>query len=249
MAWTVGAGSASLEVNSNIFMKNSLTAITVGLLSISVAPGAVSYTGTTISQTFTGYDGTAGPVGWDANGFSSGTGFSENRGASTGGVGTGGTYAFDIGGGNVALGVQPGGSDFTPGYYQLEVTNDSGAPIVGVRLGYDGLFFNDQARGNSLDLSYSLDGTTFTPIAAASFTSPEVADALGWTTGVSYAGDTAVTVPNGSSFFLRWDGDDSTGGASRDEFAIDNVTFAAVPEPSSVLLGSLALLGLLRRKR
>lgn len=220
------------------------------LSSASMAIAAVSFTGTAVNDTFSDFDGTSAPTGWEAAGFSSGAGFSELRGSSSGGVSTGGTYAFDIGGGNIALGVQPGGSDFTPGYFQLEVTNDSGASLNGVRIGYDGFYLNDQARGNTLALSYSTDGTNFTPVANAGFESPGLADSSpSWITAISFTGDISVPVSDGGSFYLRFDGNDSAGGGSRDEFAIDNVSFNAVPEPSSVLLGSIALLGLLRRRR
>ncbi|MGC6427152.1 MAG: PEP-CTERM sorting domain-containing protein [Akkermansiaceae bacterium] len=230
-------------------MNHSIIVLAVAL-SMPACFGAVSFTGTTISQTFTGYDGTAGPTGWDANGFSSGPGFSERRGSSSGGVGTGGAYAFDVGGGNVALGVQPAGSDFTPGYFQLEVTNDSGAALTAVELGFTGYYYNDQPTANSLALSYSTDGTSFIPIGGASFVSPELADAAGWTVGVAYSGSVAVSIPDGGSLFLRWDGNDVSGSGARDEFALDDVSFGApVPEPSAALLSGLAFVGLFRRKR
>ena len=207
--------------------------------------GAVSFTGAEINQTFTGYDGSVGPVGWTADGFSSG-GF-EPRGSSTGGVTTGGTYAFDIGGGNIALGVQPGGSDFTPGHYGLEITNDSGITVSAWNVAFDGFFLNDQGRANSLSLGYSTDGVNFSLVGGGSFTSLEGADPLGWTVGVNYSGVISAPVADGSSLFLRWTGADESGSGSRDEFAIDNVS--VIPEPSTALLGGLALLGLLRRRR
>ena len=37
------------------------------------------------------------------------------------GVGTGGIYAFEVSSGNYAIGVQPGGSDFTPGSFILKI--------------------------------------------------------------------------------------------------------------------------------
>lgn len=223
----------------------------LSLLSLApaVSTAAVSFTGTAINQTFTGFDGLTAPIGWDASGFSDGEGFSENEGFSTGGVTGGGTYAFDTGFDGVALGVQPTAADFTPGYYQLEVVNDSGAPLVAVNIGYDGYYLNNEGRGNIIRLSYSLDGISFTEIDDASFVSPQTADENGWTLGISYSGEVAAAVPVGESFFIRFDGNDFVGGGSRDEYAIDNVTFEVVPEPSAALLSGIALLGLLRRRR
>ena len=51
------------------------------------------------------------------------------RGSSSGGVSTGGHYSFDIGGGNRALGIQPTGSDWTPGTLTLRINNNSTSVI------------------------------------------------------------------------------------------------------------------------
>jgi len=224
------------------------------MLFAATAKADIIYTGAEITQDFTGFDGNTGPIGWDADGFSSGTGFSENRGASAGGVGTGGTYAFDIGGGNVALGVQPGGSDFTPGYYQLVVNNLSGAAVDTWNIDFVSYAFNDQARGNSLGLSYSVDdGATFVAVAGSSFTSGTAADAApAWTVGVDFSGQIEASVNAGSDLILRWDSDDEAGSGSRDELALDDVVISAVavPEPSSmVALAALGFAAMLRRRR
>ena len=231
-------------------MKKTIT--TFGVLSCTViaASAAVSYTGSAINQTFTGYDGNSGPVGWDASGFSAGAGFSENRGSSSGGVTTGGTYAFDIGSGNIALGVQPGGSDFTPGYYELQVTNDSGATVDTWSIAFKSFVFNDQSRANSFNFSYSTDGSSYTPVAAGSFTSTAAADGSpSWVSGVDYSDSISASVANGGSLYLRWTGDDSSGSGSRDEFALDDVSISAVPEPSSAALLGLGGLALVLRRR
>ena len=99
---------------------------------------------------------------WSINGFSSAADLS--RGTSTGGIGTGGVYAFDVGGGNLTLGVQPGGSDFTPGEIILEVENGTGQEVSGFDIGYDIWTMNDQARANSFNFAYSTDGTAFTDV-------------------------------------------------------------------------------------
>ncbi|MEJ6778047.1 MAG: PEP-CTERM sorting domain-containing protein [Akkermansiaceae bacterium] len=229
-------------------MKKTIT--TLGLLAASavMSQAAVSFTGTAISQTFDSYDGTAAPTGWDASGFSSGAGFSENRGSSTGGVGTGGAYAFDVGAGNVALGVQPGGSDFTPGYFELEVTNDSGSTVATWAIAFKSYVLNDQARGNSFNFSFSTDGSSYTPVAAGSFTSADGAGGS-WTLGADYSDSISASVASGSSLFLRWSGDDESGSGSRDEFALDDVSIDVVPEPSSTALLGLGGLALLARRR
>jgi len=229
-----------------------MTAGLVGLGSMSMSQGAVVYTGGTLIQDFTGYDGTAGPTGWDADGFSSGAGFSENRGPSSGGEGTGGTYAFDIGSGNIALGVQPGGSDFTPGFYELVVDNQTGAEISQWNVAFESYFFNDEDRGNSFDFSYSTNGVDYTNVVSAGFTSPELAATNPtWEVGAVYSDVILASVPSGSNLYLRWTGDDVSGGGSRDEFALDNVSVSAVPEPTTAGLLAVGFAGIsiMRRRR
>lgn len=154
------------------------------------------------------------------------------RGSSSGGVGTGGIYAFDVGAGNIALGVQPGGSDFTPGTFTLRIQNNSGKTMNRADLSYNVYFNNDQPRANSLNFSYSDDDVTYTPVGALDVTSPEASDALGWQTVAQSTSVTGINVPDGGFFYLRWTGDDVSGGGSRDEFAIDDISLI---DPSYII--------------
>lgn len=224
--------------------------LTTAILTQSLS-ASVSYIGTPLLEDFTGYDGLSGPVGWDASGFSSGSGFTENRGSDPDGVSTGGTYAFNVGAGNIALGVQPGETDFTPGYYELQVVNNSGATVDVWNVAFTSYVFNDQDRSNSFNFSYSTNGLDYTDVAAGSFTSSEAADGSpSWQIGADYADAISASVTNGQSFYARFTGNDVSGSGSRDQFAIDDLAISAVPEPSSTLLVSLAgAICLLRRKK
>ncbi|MEL6720647.1 MAG: T9SS type A sorting domain-containing protein [Bacteroidota bacterium] len=148
------------------------------------------------------------------------------RGSSSGGVTTGGVYAFDTGSGNIAFGVQPGGSDFTPGDFTLKVTNNSGGGIQQFQLSYDIFTFNDQSRANSLNLAVSLDDVTYNAVPSFDFTTPGAADsapvAWGSTNRVGMV-SLPAEVSDGGMFFIRWGGDDESGSGSRDEYAIDNI--------------------------
>ena len=237
-------------VRNQLKKRKSLILVCAIVLNALSAYASVSFTGVTITFDFTGYDGTAGPTGWDADGFSSGTGFTENRGNSAGGVGTGGTYAFDLGAGDMALGVQPTATDFTPGYYQLEIVNNSGATVDEWDVSFISYSYNDWDRSNSFNFAYSTDGTTFTDVAAGSFTSVEAMSlSPAWEVGANYSDSIGVSVANGSSLYLRWTGDDVGGAGSRDEFALDDVRIEVIPEPSGVLLCLAGFLCLLRRQR
>lgn len=163
------------------------------------------------------------------------------RGGADEGVTTGGIYAFDVGGGNIALGVQPGGSDFTPGDFTLRVQNGTGQTLTSFGIAYDVFTYNDQGRANSFNFSWSTDNSSYTPVSSFDYTSPEAADAAPAWTSVNRGGtiDFADGLADGSQFYLRWTSDDVSGSGSRDQFGLTNIAvsgIAAVPEPSSLLL-------------
>lgn len=154
------------------------------------------------------------------------------RGTSIGGVGTGGVYAFDIGG-NTALGVQPGGTDWTPGTFDLAVQNATGATLTSVGVSYTAYYLNDQARGNSFNFSYSTDGQNYTPVPALDLTSPELADGSpAWVPNFQSTTILGISVPDMGIFYLRWSGDDATGSGSRDEFALDDIVLGGGGAPT-----------------
>jgi hypothetical protein len=239
----------------------------------SVTADVIPSPGQTLTYSFTGFNASgfaAAPAAgqldsdnWKVNGLSdSAMNFGDSkatgdfaRGASTGGVVTGGVYAFDHGGGDVGLGVQPAGSDFAPGSFELRLQNTTGGIVDALSVAYDAWVFNNEARANSLNFSFSIDGVNFTAVPGADLTSIEAPDTLGWVKfprAISLAG---LALPNNGFLFFRWTGADVSGAGSRDEFAIDNlritngVTAIVVPEPASLALLGLSALALLRRRR
>ncbi len=186
------------------------------------------------------------------------------RGVSTGGVGTGGIYAFDIGGGDYTLGVQPGGSDFTPGDLTIRVSNQTGENLKSLFVTADLLFFNDQDRSNSYTVSASFIDNDLAFNAGELLTLPSPADAdsapVAWSS--TPVGGLIDLTPfnqdfvNGGDFFLRITGDDLSGSGSRDEFAINNLSVTGfvtvIPEPNSMALllslGSIPMVVARRRR-
>ncbi|MEP5761051.1 MAG: ExeM/NucH family extracellular endonuclease [Litoreibacter sp.] len=153
---------------------------------------------------------------WAVSGFSSDA--DESRGISDGPEQTGGVYAVDRGDEDRGLLIQPGGSDFTPGFLTLNL-NTGETDLTDVTVAFDRLVRNDQGRGSAFNLEYSVDGVTFLPLDA--FTSDADPDDEGLTS-------TRVTVnlpdlPANTDLILRWEGADVDGSGSRDEFGIDNV--------------------------
>jgi len=167
----------------------------------------------------TGFDG--GTLTW---GGSQGSDTDFGRGTSSGNVTTGGIYAFNVGSGNVILGVQPGGNDFTPGSLRLRIQNTTGFTLRAVDISYKIWTLNNAPRSNSLNFSYSTDDTTYTPLPSLNYATPEVADASpAWVSTTRSATITGLTLQDGDYLYLSWDGDDVSGSGARDEYGIDDV--------------------------
>lgn len=261
--------------------------VLIGLCLVSTAAAGISINaGETVSIDFAGFTGagfspggaTAGTLdseAWAVDGLSDGSslfgatnlGGDYGRGADQdGGVGTGGVYAFDPGDGSTLLGVQPGGSDFTPGsfYLKLDLGAASGT-VADWSIAYDLWVNNDQARSNSFNLSFAVvsaaltdptSGVTFSGIPALDFSSAAVADGLGFQS-TTQSTNLVASVGAGESLLLRWTSDDVGGSGSRDEFALGGLSIMAhggslaVPEPSVIYPLTALALGLLvlRRRR
>jgi cytoskeletal protein CcmA (bactofilin family) len=170
---------------------------------------------------------------WRATGFSDGsTTFGGSfttgdfaRGTHSGGAGTGGIYAFDVGGGNFILGVQPIASDFTPGDFTLRIENTTGSTVAGLQVSYKIWYYNDKDRANSLNFSHSPDDLTYTSVPSLDFTTPEAKDPSPvWTSVTRTTTLTGLSLADGSFFYLKWTGDDVSGSGARDEYGIDDVS-------------------------
>lgn len=150
-----------------------------------------------------------------------------------GGVGPGGIYAFVLNKGTATedrfLGVQPAGFDFTPGTITMRVQNNTGSPITEIRLSFRRYVNNDEDRANSFNVLISTnDEASYDAVPIFNYTSPEAADNLGFVfQDVSAIVSLPNTVPTGTGFTIRWEGDDVSGSGLRDEFGIDNITVEA----------------------
>jgi hypothetical protein len=146
------------------------------------------------------------------------------NGINTGGTTTTGFNAAYISG-NVALGFQPSGSNFTAGSITLRVQNNTGVTLNEFAVLFDASVFNDMDRENSISLYYSTDNSTYTSQTGATVNSPAALDAAPvWVTTPVSTTITGVTVANGDFIYLRWVLDDVSGSGTRDEFALDNIS-------------------------
>lgn len=168
---------------------------------------------------------------WSIEGMSDGThNFGDNntsgdfaRGTISGSVTTGGLYAFSFGS-NIALGVQPTGSDFTEGKLTLRLQNNTGQTLTSVDLNYDIVVYNDANRSNSFDFSYSIDNLSYTN--DLTYSSDEIEDVnpvfeiIPNMTTLNFSSNIAP----GGFFYLRWTSNDVSGSGSRDQIGIDNIS-------------------------
>ena len=146
------------------------------------------------------------------------------KGGSTGGESQAGIYAFDIGGGDIALGIQPAQNDFTPGYIEVKLKNTSGNNLTSFIIDYDIYVYNDKNGANSLNFSYSNDGTNYTSIDDLDFISPGPSDGSPSWVKTDRSTEFYITVPDGGNLYLRFTGDEDSGSGGYDEFAIDNIS-------------------------
>ena len=152
------------------------------------------------------------------------------RGTSSGNVSTGGIYAFEVSTGNHSLGFQPGGSDFAPGSATLRIENQTGVPINSLLVAYKVYVFNNEDRSSSVNFSHSADHSTYVDIAELNLITPEVSDASPtWKCYYRIAHISGLGISNLSHYYVRWSSNDVGGVDSRDEFAIDDITFIANP--------------------
>lgn len=194
---------------------------------------------------FNGFDGSgfaASPAAgqlnsneWIVNGLSDGdlafgadgTSGDYARGSSTGGVTSGGVYAFDVDAGNIALGVQATGTDWSPGDFILRIQNTSGLNIIQLDISYSIWVDNNADRANSFNFSHSPDNSSYTAEATLDYTSLEALDANGWTETTRNITLSSLVISNNDFYYLKWTGDDVSGSGSRDEFGLDDISITA----------------------
>lgn len=166
------------------------------------------------------------------------------RGTRSGGVGTGGLYAFEVAANDHAFGFQATEGDLTPGRFTLKLSNATGATITSLEIAYNIYSYNDHARSNSLNFQHSPDNTNMASEASLDFASIEsAASEPSWTSTKKTITLSNLSWANGANYYLHWTTDDVSGSGTRDELALDNIEFTPVPEWSqySSLLAIAAL--------
>jgi hypothetical protein len=222
------------------------------------ARAAVVLTGPgSVTQNFNTFDGTAAtlPAGVVVGGTTT------FNGILTSGTGTyngaNGFYALNDDGSPAdrAIGARaPAGSAYT---ITLAVTNNTGATIPGINIGYDVEQYTNGdpgTAGSTLTLTRSTDGTTFnstglsgnlSTTAQATQADQVFADPLVTPRTATYTG----AVANGASVQFQFTFNPA-GSGPRPHFGIDNFTASVVPEPAGLaLLAGLVPFLTCRRRR
>ncbi len=228
------------------------------LIAISLQVKSIKASSFAVNETFTGYNAsglesgvgapTAGMLDsdtWEITGISDGDVLFETncslgdcaRGASNGGVSTGGVYAFTTdGSGNVILGMQPTGSDFAPGAVTMRLINNTGGVVSSINVSYDGYQLNNTERSTSVDVAYSIDNVDYTKISALGYTTTLVSTpSAAWESQTLSDNITGLNIADGALFYIQWQIDDVAGSGSRDEIGIDNIAITEL-DPTSVIL-------------
>ncbi|MGL4596048.1 MAG: T9SS type A sorting domain-containing protein [Bacteroidia bacterium] len=168
-------------------------------------------------------------------GTSTGTDFA--RGASAGGVTTGGLYGFDVdntAGVNRALGIQQTSTDMTVGYVYLRMVNNTGSTITQLAVSYDIFYFNDQDNSETVAFAYSDNNANYRTDYTHDFRTPELLGAATWISVNRTITLSNLNIPNGGFYYFRWTVNDLASSPSRDEFAFDNI--AVTPTTSACVL-------------
>ena len=164
-------------------------------------------------------------------------------GQSTGGVTSGGIFSFEVSTGNVALGLQPVSTVFSNGgHLTLRIQNKTEATLNNVQVSYILWVNNNEARSTTFAFSHSTDNSAYSAATDASYSSVLAAQGSTlWIPQFFSVSLSSLNVAADGFLYLRWSGTDNGGSGSRDEFAIDDISFIA--EPSSVSLSTYGNFG------
>lgn len=147
------------------------------------------------------------------------------RGNTTGGVSTGGVYAMNVGINtpNIALGVQSGSSDFTPGSHRLRILNQTGDTLGGFSLSYHVYEYNDQGRSSLVECYWGKDTLLMSHEPNLDYISTDLADANPVWQRHDRSIQISQVIDPADTLYIEWYSDDFGGSGSRDEIALDSI--------------------------
>ena len=137
---------------------------------------------------------------------------------------------------------------------QLALTNTTGQSFSQLLVGFDTVRYTAASTANELPgywLFYSLDGSSWTNVQALNPTLVTVPNSVGVSSVSSELVTLSAPVAEGESLWLRWVDDNARQTSPDQILGLNNVSIAAVPEPTTVglLAAGLALGALVRRRK
>ena len=164
-------------------------------------------------------------------------GDSDFRGINDGNLSTGGCYAWQPAVSNLALGYQPTTTEFTPGYFQAAFSNSSTRIFRFLKIEYDFVWLNNENRASKLQLEIHYESGSTSTVSAVTRTTEEAEDPrAAWSRSkVACSVVLNPVMPPGTTFKLRWYGDDSSGSGARDEYGIDNIYVIGIQNRGTVI--------------
>jgi hypothetical protein len=194
--------------------------------------GQVSITtlGVAFTDNFTSFAGSADPTNWTTSDVSS---TSSWQGQNAGSGNSGGKYAYGTGT-DYSLGFLPSSSRAINA--DIVFTNNTGSTITSLDISYVGEQWRSANGGriNGWEVSYDIGNTgSFTTVAALQYQGVNT-NATGALDGNDVANRSAksttigsLSIANGTSFTIRFFGDNGTGSGSRQGVAIDDFSLTA----------------------
>src|SRR3954470_2551217 len=227
-----------------------------GSISLTTLGSPVTENFDTLGNTANSTTNTALPTGWYITETGGGARDNEQYGVDPGSSTTGDVYSYGAAASTErALGELRSGT-LIP-LFGAKFTNNTGATITSLDVSYTGKQWRfggvHSTVADRLDFQYSLDATdlstgTYLDANALDFNPPVIAGTAGALDGNAAANRTAISstitglsIPNGATFFIRFNDVDATGaddGLAVDDFSITANVTGASPTPTATATGT-----------
>lgn len=198
------------------------------LMLMSNVQAQISFTGSslTYSQNFDGISGATLPTGITQNG----SGSAGTTATALNGTSSGNSYVF-ISGSDKAVGFLNSGSYTTGKYIVAQFTNNTGSLITALAVSFDYEKYRTGNRAWTFNFATSTNGSSYTNNASGTHTwNSDGANGSGIFPPQSVSKSFSITglsIPNGTSYYMRWQLDGNGGSTNGQALAIDNIVVVA----------------------